>query len=171
MMSTTTNGRRAVAALMLAALVTAMVAPAAEAGHRRYKHKHKRAKSRVVVVHEQPARVVVRESSVAPVIAFLGGLVIGASVAHASHPAEYSYYDPYCDTRYTSLEVYHTHFRHHRHPRTVRVIHVASGRCVDTYRYHDGHWYGRDRWDSRWDDDDRWDDRDAYSYHHRGDDD
>jgi hypothetical protein len=168
----TTNGRRAVAALLLTAFVTAMVAPAAEAGNRHKRHKGGHSRSSRVVVHSYPQRVIVRDHGVAPVIAFLGGLVIGASVAHASHPDEYAYYDPYCDTRYASLEIYTSHARrHHHHPRIVRVIHVSSGRCVDSYRYHDGHWYSRDRWDDRWDDGRGWDDGDRYDQERGWDDD
>jgi hypothetical protein len=135
---------RWIAGPLTAVLLVSAVAPAAHAGHdrgRRYKHEKSRYVHRVVTRCESPGSVyVVRRSSAGPAVAgFLGGLFLGATLAHAA-PAGYFYHDPYCDRRFASLEVYRSHLRRHHHPRIVRVIDIDSGECVRTSRYHDGHW-------------------------------
>ena len=145
---------RWMAGLLLAAILTATVAPAAQADHRR--HRRYKWKGPVyttqVVRHHGPGSVyVVRRSSAGPAIAgFLGGLFLGATLAHAA-PAGFAYYDPYCDERFVSLEIYRTHLHRHHHPRIVRVIELDTGDCVHSYRYADGGWHD---WDDRdWRDD------------------
>lgn len=141
------------AVLLLAALVTAIAAPAAQADRgRRYKIKGRSCATHVVTGHHGPGSVyVVRRSNAGPAIAgFLGGLFLGATLAHAA-PAGFVYYDSYCDERFATLEVYRTHLRYHRHPRVVRVIERDTGDCVHVWHYRDGGWHD---WDERdWDDD------------------
>ncbi len=146
---------RWMAGLLLAAIVMASAAPAAQADHRRdrrYKWKGPRYNTQVVTRYHSPTSVyIVRRSSAGPAIAgFLGGVFLGATLAHAA-PAGFTYYDPYCDERFISLEVYRTHLHRHHHPRVVRVIELDTGDCVHSYRYTDGGWHD---WDDRdWDDD------------------
>jgi hypothetical protein len=145
---------RWMAGLLLAALVMSSLAPAAQADHRRgprYKWGGPVIRSRVATPYCSNGSVyVVRRSSAGPAIAgFLGGLFLGATLAHAA-PAGFEYYDPYCDERFVSLEVYRTHLHRHQHPRVVRVIEMDSGDCVHSYRYVDGGW--RDCDDEEWDD-------------------
>lgn len=154
------NWKRATAGLLLAALVVATVAPAAEAGKKyRYKGKSKHRGHRVERVVYQPATVthVHHHSSTAPALAFLGGVVLGAVISNAhAEPTyvervyvepDYYYYDTYCSRRFVSLSAFHTHVNHHHHPNVVRVFHVSSGNWVDTVHYHDGHWV---RYEARW---------------------
>ena len=140
-------------AALVAAIVLATVAPAAQADrrHRRYKGGYQ-----TRVVHRQHGSgsvYIVRRSGAGPAIAgFLGGLFLGATLAHAA-PAGYLYHDPYCDESFVSLEIYRSHLHSHHHPRVVRVLERDSGDCVRTYHYSDGDWRDGD-WDGReWDDD------------------
>jgi hypothetical protein len=139
--------------VLLAAFVMAALAPAADAGHRRrYKGWDPGCNTRVITRYHSPGSVyIVRRSSAGPAIAgFLGGLFLGATLAHAA-PDGYVYHDPYCGESFVTLEVYRSHLRHHHHPRIVRVLERDSGTCVHTYRYADGDWR---EWDDRdWDDD------------------
>ena len=140
---------------LVAAIVLATVAPAAQADHRRgrrYKGWKSSCDTRVVTRYYNPGSVyVVRRSSAGPAIAgFLGGLFLGATLAHAA-PAGYVYYDSYCDEQFVSLEIYRTHLHRHHHPRVIRVIERDSGDWVNTYRYNDGDWRRCD--DEDWDDD------------------
>ena len=139
---------------LVAAIVLATVAPAAHADRRdrRYKGRDAAYRTHVDKRHHGPGSVyVVRRSNAGPAIAgFLGGLFLGATLAHAA-PDGFSYHDPYCERSFVSLEIYRTHLRSHRHPRVVRVIERDSGHCVETWRYRDGGWHD---WDERdWDDD------------------
>jgi hypothetical protein len=150
--------KRITAAVLLGALAIATAAPAAEAGHKyRASHSCGRHCSHGVVKrvkYVQPAPVITtvhhHHSSAAPAIAFIGGLVIGSVIANAhAEPAyvePYSYWDPYCEARFVSLDAYHAHFGHHHHPRVVRVIEVHSGRWVDTYAWRDGGWRHCESW-------------------------
>jgi hypothetical protein len=135
---------------LVAAIVLATVAPAAQADrrHRRYKGGDRSYHSPVVTRYHCPSSVyVVRRSNAGPAIAgFLGGLFLGATLAHAA-PDGFIYHDPYCDERFVTLEVYRTHLRHHHHPRVVRVLERDSGSCVHTWHYQDGDWRERD-WDN-----------------------
>lgn len=148
--------QRWMAGALLAALVTAVLAPAVQADHkkkRRYKYVVPVRETRGVTHYHSPRSVyVVRRSSAGPVIAgFLGGVFLGATLANAA-PAGFTYYDPYCDQRFVSLEVYGTHLHRHHHPGIVRVIEVESGDCLHTYYWKEGKL-------KEWDDDD-WDDWD-----------
>ena len=140
---------------LVAAVVLATLAPAADADRRRgrrYKGWDASCNTRVVTRYHSPGSVyVVRRSNAGPAIAgFLGGLFLGATLAHAA-PDGFLYHDPYCDESFVTLEIYRTHLRHHHHPRVVRVLERDSGDCVHTWHYSDGDW--RD-WDGRdWDDD------------------
>jgi hypothetical protein len=142
-------------AVLVAAIVMVAVAPAAQADHRRgrrYKGWDRSYNTRVVTRYHSPGSVyVVRRSNAGPAIAgFLGGLFLGATLAHAA-PDGFAYYDPYCDERFVSLEIYRSHLHHHHHPRVIRVIECDSGHWVHTYRYDGGGWH---QWDERdWDDD------------------
>ncbi|HJQ65583.1 MAG TPA: hypothetical protein VJ816_04360 [Gemmatimonadales bacterium] len=152
---------RWMAVVLVVAMMTALVAPAAMADRgRRYKGGYHRSNHR-----SHGSVYVVRRSSAGPAIAgFLGGLFLGAALAHAA-PAGYAYYDPYCEERFVSLEIYRTHLHRHHHPRVIRVIEVDGGSYVRSYRYDDGRWRA-------WDDDDyRVYDRDRGRYHRDHDDD
>ena len=147
--------RRRMTGVLLAAILLATVAPAAQADHqrtRRYNNVWPAYTSRVVTRYQSPGSVyIVRRSSAGPAIAgFLGGLFLGATLAHAA-PAGFSYYDPYCDERFVSLEIYRAHLRYHRHPRIVRVIALDSGDCVGTYHDRYRRWQDWDEQD--WDED------------------
>ena len=151
--------RRWLAGPLAAALLIAAAAPAAYADHGRGKrYKHEKHISR----HDEHeyrradhggSVYVVRSSSAGPAIAgFLGGLFLGATIAHAAPPAGYYYNDPYCHERFASLEIYRDHLYHYHHPRIVQVVSIRSGDCVRTGRYDDGRWqdadgYGDPRWD------------------------
>jgi hypothetical protein len=154
-MNPSTRHTRWTAGLLLAAVVMTTVAPAARADRGRgprYKNGGPVCATRVVTRYQSPGSVyIVRRSSAGPAIAgFLGGLFLGATLAHAA-PAGFSYYDSYCDERFVSLEIYRAHLRHHRHPRIVRVIALDTGDCVRSYRYQHGRW---DDWDDEdWDQD------------------
>ncbi len=181
--------KRWTAGLLVGAIALSMAAvPAAEAGNGNGKGKHRRYKggdhSRTVVHHSYPVRrtVVRRGSGAGPAIAgFIGGLAVGAILSSQSSRPAYAapppapddyYYDPYCEERYASLEIYAGHVRHCSHPRVVRVYEIEGDSCVDTYRYENGRWadyagyddsyrgrggkHGR-RYDERYDD--RCDDR------------
>ncbi|TMQ67452.1 MAG: hypothetical protein E6K78_04965 [Candidatus Eisenbacteria bacterium] len=125
--------RRWVAELLLALVAVAILSPAAEASHRwrRYRPAYREVRvvrsyyaPRTVVRYRQPAygTYIVRRSNAGPVFAgFLGGLFLGASLAHAA-PAGYVYYDPYCHESFATLDVYYSHVRVHHHPSVVRVI-------------------------------------------------
>uniref|UniRef100_A0A832MJ95 Uncharacterized protein n=1 Tax=Eiseniibacteriota bacterium TaxID=2212470 RepID=A0A832MJ95_UNCEI len=147
--------QRWIAATLAGVMVLGTVSPAwAGSGKRRYKGARV-VETRIVRHAWRPPvqHIVVRESNAAPVVAgILGGLILGAAIAHAGAPPadHYYYWDPYCERRFASLEMYRGHFGRHHHPRIVRVIEVDSGRCAYTYRWHDGAWH---RWDDgRWDD-------------------
>lgn len=133
---------RATAVLLAAALATATLAPAAEAGRR----PHRRAHRHVPVVIE-------RHSDAGAVFGFLGGLVLGTVIANAQAEAAppvcerapvsaYDYYDPWCGLTFGSLAAYEVHLERHRHPRTAEVVDARSGRVVDTVRWCDGGWIG-----------------------------
>lgn len=147
-----------IAALMLAALLLAGLAPMARADHdhgRRYKGEDWKRRQVVEAPYwRHGSAYTVRRSSAGPAIAgFLGGLFLGATLSHAA-PAGYSYYDPYCDERFATLEIYRAHLHHHHHAAVVRVIESNSGDCVDTYRYQGGHWNDGNEDSRNWDDGD-----------------
>jgi len=139
--------RRWLAGPLAAAMLIAAVAPAAYADHghgkryKRDKHISKHVEHSYRGGHYDGGSVyVVRQSSAGPAIAgFLGGLFLGATIAHAA-PAGYYYNDPYCHERFASLEIYRSHLYHHHHPRIVQVVSFSSGACVGTGRYDDGRW-------------------------------
>ena len=142
---------RWMAGLLVLCMGLATIAPAAQADHyrgRRYKGGSR--PPQVVTPYHNPGSVyIVRHSSAGPAIAgFLGGLFLGATLAHAA-PAGYVYHDPYCDENFVSLEVYRAHLHHHHHARIVRVIERDNGECVSTYNYYGGGWH---EWDGDWDD-------------------
>lgn len=145
------------AGLVITAFAVALMAPVAEAGHGRGNGNHRRYKGRGyserVIYRPAPRRAYYyrRHSSAGPAFAgFLGGLAVGtilgsqssrpAYAAPSPAPDDYYYYDPYCHSRYSSLDRYTFHVRHCSHPRVVRVIEIETGSCVDTYRYNDGRW-------------------------------
>ncbi len=143
------------AALLLAAVLLSGLAPMANADHQYRRYKDDGWRRRQVV--EAPywrhgSAYVVRRSSAGPAIAgFIGGLFLGATLSHAA-PAGYAYYDPYCDERFATLDMYRAHLYRHHHAGVVRVIELDSGDCVHTYRYQRGDWNDCDS--DRWDDDD-----------------
>ena len=55
-------------------------------------------------------------------------------------PYGHYFYDPYCDLRFSSLDVYAGHLHRYRHPRLIRVIAVDTGYPVCTWRYRGGSW-------------------------------
>lgn len=114
---------------------------------------------------------------------FLGGIAVGAILTSAaqshagtraqcaqqpaySGPAaycpapeeRYSFEDPYCRERFSSLDGYLSHARGHCHHALVaQVIDNRDGDCVDVIRFNDGRWETCDRddrgnWDYQGDD-------------------
>jgi len=170
--------RRAVATLMLGVFATMLLAPVAEAGNGRGNHRRwKRHPVVREVRYVQPApraHYVHRHSDAGPILAgIVGGIVLGAAIANAQPAvhASYSYWDPYCEVRYSTLDRYRTHIRSCDHPRVVRVMDRRSGHHVrdlcwreDAWREYHGDWrhgddYGTRYKDDRYRDDDReWDD-------------
>lgn len=155
------GARRTVAIGLTAALALVSVAPLAHADHghggRRYKGDF-RGRDRVVT-----QRVIeVRHGSscgVPSFVSFLGGIAVGAVLSHASEPAYcpppahacaqpvYSYWDPYCHARFSSLDRYAAHLRCCDHPPIVRVIDTDSGECVHVLAYHHDRWREAGDWD------------------------
>ena len=150
-MSTRSIGNRALAALLLVALASASLAPAALAdrGHGRTKRGWADGPGAVRMVHRGPY-FIERHSDAGAIVGFLGGLVVGSILSNAPPPPPpppppaYEYYDPYCSRSFLTIEAYDHHLDYHRHPRSVEVIEVHSGRCVDTLEWSDGRWYSQD---------------------------
>lgn len=149
---------RWIAVTVLAAVLTAGIAPAASADSRNKRHRDRD----VRVVHRDyrptSTYIVRRSNSAGPAIAgFLGGLFLGAALAHAA-PAGYVYEDPYCEQRFASLEVYHGHFVRNRHPGVIHVVARDRGDHVRSYRYTSGRWRAWDGngYDARRGDDRAW---------------
>jgi hypothetical protein len=147
---------RVVLTLMAVALIATVSVSAAEAGGRGRGHGYGNARYRVG--HARPvyrSRVVVARPYYAyaprpyyrpaygmyhvgrPVsggyLAFgSGGFSLGFALS--SRPYGYSYVDPYCNTRFSSLAAYHDHCLSHRHEVVVRVIHENTpGRVYQDY--------------------------------------
>lgn len=135
---------RATSIVLVAALATALSAPAAEAGRR-----HRR------VVRHHPVIIERHSDAAGAVFGFLGGLVLGTVIANAQpapvcergYEPDYDYYDPYCRETYGSLDRYEDHLRRHRHPPTAEVVDARSGRQVDSVRWRDGRWVADDDYD------------------------
>jgi len=149
---------RALGVLLLVALASASLAPAAMADrdHARYKRGGQvfRGRSVVRVAHRGPC-FIERHSEAGTIAGFIGGLVLG-SVLSSAPPPVYEYYDPYCRESFDTIEAYDEHLYYHRHPRRAEVIEVHSGRSVDTWDWRDGRWYSRDdqdRDDPAWNED------------------
>jgi hypothetical protein len=135
---------RGFVALMAIVMIAGSVSPADAGGWKNRKH---RRHEKVVVYRPAPV-VVHRHSHNGDALAgFIGGVVVGtvlASTAHAEPAPSHYYYDPYCGTRYSSFDVSRAHFAHCSHPQVIQVVEYGSGRCVDTYRWHHGHWHDGD---------------------------
>jgi hypothetical protein len=136
-----TRHNRWIAVTALAAVLAAGIAPAASADSRKKRPRRDR-EVRVVYRDYRPTStyIVRRSNSAGPAIAgFLGGLFLGAALAHAA-PVGYVYEDPYCGQRFHSLDVYHRHFVRHRHPGVIHVVALDRGDHVRSYRYTSGRW-------------------------------
>lgn len=157
------------------------------------KHRRFERPNRVVRVNAYPQRVVEyrhRSSGGGSTLAgFLGGVAVGAIISSAaqSHASShtvyarqpeycpppprceadrerYSYQDPYCHERFSSLSLFLSHAgRHGDHTLVVQVIDNRDEDCVDVIRYRGDQWVSCERndrggWD--YDDNDRrgWDD-------------
>jgi len=144
-MNTNSIGNRALAALLLVALASASLAPAALAdrGHGCTQRGRTAGHGVTLVVHRGPY-FVERHPDAGAIVGFLGGLMVGSILSStAPPPPRYGYYDPYCQRNFVTVGTYGQHLRHHRHPRSVEVIEVHSGRCVDTMDWRDGRWCSR----------------------------
>lgn len=137
---------RALATLLLVAVASASLAPAALAdrGHGRHRD-HRKV---VRVVHHRGPWIVERHSDAGAFVGFLGGLVVGSILSNASTPPPppppvYEYEDRFCHRSFGSLEAYERHLAYHRHPREVEVVEVHSGRHVDALEWRDGGWCSR----------------------------
>ena len=139
--------------LLLVALVGATVAPAARAdrgrGHGGWSV-HERGPRMVRPWRPGPV-LIERHSDAGPaLVGFLGGLVLGSMIAHvppaAPPPPVYEYYDPFCRESFGSLEDYEAHLDRVDHPARIEVLDARSGRNLDTLRYRDGRWLGREDW-------------------------
>ena len=131
---------------LAAVMLLAAIAPVAQADHwRGRRYKGVQPVYGPAPRYYSPSSVyVVRHSSAGPAIAgFLGGLFLGATLAHSA-PAGYVYWDPYCGESFASLEIYRAHLDHHHHARIIRVIESGSGECVHAYNYYDGGWHDWD---------------------------
>ena len=148
-MNTSSIGNRALAALLLVALTSAALAPAALAdrGHGGTKRGRTAGHGVTRVVHRGPY-FIERHSDAGAIVGFLGGLMVGSILSSTPppppQPPAYAYYDPYCQRDFATFGAYDRHVRYHRHPRSVEVIEVHSGRCVDTMEWRDGRWCSRD---------------------------
>jgi hypothetical protein len=144
-MNTSSIGNRALAALLLVALASASLAPAALAdrGHGRTKRGRTGGPGVVCVAHRGPY-FVERHPDAGAIVGFLGGLMVGSILSSTPPPPpRYEYYDPYCQRDFVTVGTYERHLRYHRHLRAVEVIEVHSGRCVDTMDWRDGRWCSR----------------------------
>ncbi len=74
----------------------------------------------------------------------------------AADEERYSYEDPYCRERFSSLSLFLSHARRYGdHVLVVQVIDNRDENCVDVIRYRDDHWVSCDRNDrGGWDYDD-----------------
>lgn len=147
--------RSLMAVMLIAAMATSALAPLAEASHRQVRRVRGPVVERRVVVrsvaprvvryhrHAPYARYTVWRSPHGPAIAgFLGGLFLGATLAHAA-PAGYAYWDPYCHESFVSLDLYYSHSLRHRHDHQVYVVEVPRG-------YHEGDFHYCDRCDQEY---------------------
>lgn len=147
-MNTNSIGNRALAVLLLVALASASLAPAALADrdHVRTRRGRSAGPGVVRVVHRGPV-FVERHSDAGALVGFLGGLVVGSILSSAPPPSPpppaYEYYDPFCQRNFITIGAYDQHLSYHRHPRSVEVIELHSGRCVDTLDWRDGGWCSR----------------------------
>lgn len=161
-MTLRTTIHRTLTVALIASTCLLALAPMAEAGRGSKRHKHK------ARAYPSYTRVVVRESSAAPLVAGLvGGFLLGTAVSNA-HAApvvvherryeapRYRYFDPYCDRWFSELSSCREHGWNDRHPVVVQVYDSRGGDCVRTVRWHDGAWYDTDDrdWDRRRDHDD-----------------
>lgn len=65
---------------------------------------------------------------------------------YAADEDRYSYVDPYCRERFSSLDLYAMHVRRHsHHVMVVQVIDNRDNDCVDVIRYTGNHWQSCDR--------------------------
>ena len=144
-MKSNSIGNRALAVLLLAALTSASLAPAALAdGRARYRRGRPSGPGVVRVVHRGPY-FIEPHSDAGAIVGFIGGLVVGSILSSTPPPPpEYEYYDPYCRRHFVTVGAYDEHLAYHRHPRSAEVIEVHSGRCVDTMDWRDGRWCSRD---------------------------
>jgi hypothetical protein len=147
-MNTNSIGNRTLAALLLIALASASLAPAALAdrGHGRTQRGRTDGPGVVRVVHRGPY-FIERHSDAGAIVGFLGGLVVGSILSggqpSSPPPPAYEYYDPYCQRNFDTVGSYEQHLRYHRHPRSAEVVEVHSGRCVDTMDWREGRWCSR----------------------------
>ena len=172
------------ATLSLAALAPAAYAGRGRESHRKVRRfERERCDERVTFVPQRVVEYRRRSSCGSSTLAgFLGGVAVGAIISSAAQsnagsrasygrePAyypppqrydsdddRYSYGDPFCHERYSSLDLYVTHARRHCHHRMVaQVIDNRDGHCVDVIRLDDDdRWVSCDR-DGRggWDYDD-----------------
>lgn len=137
--------RRWAATLMLTVIVAAFVVPAAQAGmahYRRWKPgPNGYSYSTRPVVRSYPRYYQRTSSGAAPFVAgLIGGAILGTALsqshAHASVAA--SYYDPYCDIRFGSLDACRAHFRGCGHPEVIRM--VEGGRYTRDLCWQNGGW-------------------------------
>jgi hypothetical protein len=148
-MNTSSIRNRALATLLLVALASALLAPAALAdrGHGRTQRGRTDGPGVVRVVHRGPS-FIEHHSDAGAIVGFLGGLVVGSILSSTPPPPPppptFEYYDPYCNRYFVTVEAYDRHLYYDRHPRSVKVIDVRSGRCVDTLDWFDGRWCSRD---------------------------
>jgi len=152
-MKSLSNHRRWLAGLLFAVMATTLVAPLAEAGHRKWRrYRGPTYETRVVREvyrsghgHAHHGTYTVWRSNAGPAIAgFVGGLFLGATLAHAA-PAGYVYWDSYCHRSFASLDAYDSHSGRYHHTRTVRVIEIPNGYDWDDYHYCDDcddHYWG-----------------------------
>ena len=159
------------ATLSLAALAPAAYAGRGRESHRKVRRfDRERCDERVTFVPQRVVEYRRRSSGGGSTLGgFLGGIAVGAIISSAAQanagsrascererayyppPARYesdfdrySYGDPFCHERYSSLDLYVTHARRHCNHRIVaQVIDNRDGHCVDVIRQNDD-----DQWES-----------------------
>jgi len=137
---------RTLVTLLLVALASASLAPAAQA-ERDHRHGgHRRSDGAVRIVTRGP-RFVERHGEAGALVGFLGGLVVGSILSSTPPPPPpppaYEYFDPYCRRSFITVVAYEHHLGYHRHPWSVEVVEVPGGRCVDALDWRDGGWCSR----------------------------
>lgn len=151
---------RLIAVALAAIFALATLAPLAEAGEGRGKHRRYKGRgyqrTRVVERIYVPERRYYsrRESNAGPLIAgLIGGFILGATTTRAAAKERYVYWDPYCERGYTSFDDCRAHWGCHDGPKVLYKVESRSGRCVGAFRHASDGWHEWDGNPAGWGDD------------------